>query len=72
VQRSVTVALHRVAVRDHVAGIEAEVTFMVGEPDLHAHTKVVEANGWSWSNSWTRMFLHTMESDVVENPLRCS
>jgi hypothetical protein len=39
--------IHRVAVRDHTGGIKAETSCKEGQPELHTHERVVEAEGCS-------------------------
>jgi hypothetical protein len=44
VQRKRALVLNTVAVRDYAGGMEADTAFTEGEPELHAHKRVVEAH----------------------------
>jgi hypothetical protein len=44
VQRKCELVLNSAAVRDHTSGIKAEPALMEGEPEQHAHQRVVQAH----------------------------
>jgi hypothetical protein len=45
VQRTRSLVIIDVVVRDRTGGIQAEITFTEGKPELHDHEGVVEAHG---------------------------